>query len=58
MCVPWCNGVTVTFSAISDFQKRDQFDIIKGMVREVKMDWNGFICVILYSSPMFSETFS
>ena len=52
------HGVTVTVSAISDFYKRDQFDVIKGMVGEVKMDWDGFISVILYSSPMFSETFS
>ena len=29
-----------------------------GMVGEVKMDWDGFICVVLYSSPMFCETFS
>ena len=29
------HGVTVTVSAISDFQNRDQFDVIKGMVGEV-----------------------
>ena len=38
--------------------KRDQFDVIKGVVREVKMDRDGFISVVLYSSYMFSETFS
>ena len=51
-------GVTITVSAISDFWKRDQFDVIKGMVREVKMDWDGFISVVLYASSMFSEAFS
>ena len=52
------HGVTVTVSAISDFSKRDQFEVIKRMVGEVKMDRDRFICVILYSSPMFSEMFS
>ena len=37
------HDVTITVSAISDFQKRDQFDVIKGMVGEVKMNWDGFI---------------
>ena len=37
------HGVTVTVSAFSDFKKRDQFDVIKGMVGEVKMDWDEFI---------------
>ena len=52
------HGVMITVSAISEFYKRDQFDFIKGMAGEVKMDWEGFISVVLYSSAMFSETFS
>ena len=48
------HGVTITVSAISDFRKRHQFDVIKGMLGEVKMNWDGFISVALYSSPMFS----
>ena len=52
------HGVTIIFSAISDLQKRDQFDVIKGMMREVKIDWDRFISVVLYSSSMFSEAFS
>ena len=52
------HGVTITVSAISDFQKRNQFYVIKGMVGEVKMDWDRLICVVLYSSPVFSKMFS
>ena len=53
------HGVMIIISAISDFQEEDgMFDVIKGMVGEVKMYWEGFICVVLYSSSMFSETFS
>ena len=46
-------GLTITVSAISDFWKRDQFDVVKGMVREGKMHWDGFISIVLYSSSMF-----
>ena len=28
------HGVTITVSAISDFKKRDQFDVIKGIAGE------------------------
>ena len=52
------HGVTITVSAISDFQKRDQFDVIKGIVGgRVKMDCDGSTCVVLYSSLMFFKTF-
>ena len=30
------HGVTITVSAISDFKKRDQFDVIKGIVGTLK----------------------
>ena len=43
---------------ISYFQKRDQFDVIEGMIREVKMDGDGFDCVVLYGSCVLSETLS
>ena len=52
------HGVMVTVSAISDFQKRDQFDLIKGMVGEVKMDWDRFICVIPMKFHPLKSTFS
>ena len=49
------HGVTtITVSAISDFQKRDQFDVIKGLVGEVKMDWDGssvLFCIPRLCSP-------
>ena len=48
------HGVTITVSAISDFQKRDQFDVIKGIVGDVKKDWDGFISVVLYSARLCS----
>ena len=47
------HSVTIPDSAISHFYKRDQFNV----VREVKMDWDRFISVVVYSSSMFSETF-
>ena len=52
------HGVAIAVSAISEFWQRNQFDIIKGMVGEVKMNWDRFIDVALHSSPMFSKTFS
>ena len=52
------HGVTIIVSTISDFWKRDQFDVIKGMVEEAKINWDGFISDVLYSSPMFFKTFS
>ena len=47
-------GVTITVSAISDFQKRDQFHVFEGTERGggVKMDCDGFISVVLYSLSM------
>ena len=47
----------MTDSAICHFYERDQFNVIKDMVREVKMDWDRFISVVVYSSSMFSKTF-
>ena len=52
------HGVTITVSAISDFYKRDQLNVIEDMVREVEMDWDRFISVVVYSSSVFSKTFS
>ena len=52
------HGVAIAVSAISEFLQRNQFDVIKGMVGKVKMNWDRFIDVVLYSSPMFSKTFS
>ena len=52
------HGVVIAVSAISEFLQTNQFDVIKSMVGEVKMNWDRFINVVLYSSPMFSKTFS
>ena len=49
-------GVSITISASLYFQERDDFNVIEGMVREVKMDWDGFVCVFLYTWSVFIET--
>ena len=34
------NGIAITVSAISDFsKKREQLDVIEGMMKEVTMYW-------------------
>ena len=43
------HGLTLTISAISDFQKRDQFDVIKGMVGVLK--WIGTDSSVLFCIP-------
>ena len=40
------------------FQERGEFNAIEGMVTEVKIDWDGFVCAFLYGSSVFTETFS
>ena len=53
------HSVTITVSTISDFQKRDQFDVIKGIVGEVKMigtDSSVLFCIPCLCSPKRSLT--
>ena len=51
------DGVAITASATADFQKRDHSEVIKGIVGEVKIDWERFISVfcsrsLLTQSPL------
>ena len=45
-CCPG-HGVSIIIFATFYFQERDEFMVIEGMVREVKMDSDGFVCVFL-----------
>ena len=52
------HSVTITVPAILTFRRGISSTSFKGMVGKDKMDWEGFISVVLYSLSMFSETFS
>ena len=41
------HGVVITVSAKTDLKEKDKFYVIKGMVEKVKMDWGGFISIVL-----------
>ena len=52
------HGVLRTISCTFYYKERDEFNVVEGMVDEVKMDWDGFVYVFLYASSVFTETFS
>ena len=38
-------SVSITICAAFYGKEKDEFNVIEGMVGEVKMDWDGFVCV-------------
>ena len=44
------HGVAITIFAIFCFQERDKFNVIEDMLKEVKINLDRFVCVVLYAS--------